>query len=130
MSWFHNVQFAENGAYLHAGPEFSVASTKAVTNTSHSLSFGSISDKSAVKILHLTKWENPKSVQILEDDGSINAAVSIISNANSAIFIGRESLTSSPRASQMMEVAYLPCILSGGMKHGPIALSRGNWSSQ
>ena len=124
-------RLAENGAYLHAGPEFSVASTKAVTNMialfgllAASLPHQGKGNSSFIK--EMRKIPSRISKQLLEDDGSINAAVSIISNANSAIFIGRgiSSYLAQEGALKMMEVAYLPCIAypGGELKHGPIAL--------
>ena len=124
-------RLAENGAYLHAGPEFSVASTKAVTNmiALFGLLATSISpqgEETSSFISEMRKIPSRISKQLLGDDGSINAAVSIISDANSAIFIGRgiSSFLAQEGALKMMEVAYLPCIAypGGELKHGPIAL--------
>ncbi len=124
-------RLAENGAYLHAGPEFSVASTKAVTNMIALFGLLAASLPHQGKgnssfITEMRKIPSRISKQLLEDDGSINAAVSVISNANSAIFIGRgiSSYLAQEGALKMMEVAYLPCIAypGGELKHGPIAL--------
>ena len=124
-------RFAKNGAYLHAGPEFSVASTKAVTNMialfallSASLS-GSEKDTESL-ISEMRRIPSRVTKQLLGDDGSIDAAVEIISNSKSAIFIGRgiSSHIAKEGALKMMEIAYMPCISypGGELKHGPIAL--------
>ena len=120
-----------NGAYLHAGPEFAVASTKAVSNMmalfallSLSLSESSI-EKSEV-ITEMRRLPNRITRQLLEDDGSIQKAVDLIVGSNTAIFIGRgiSAPLTQEGALKMMEVAYLPCIAypGGELKHGPIAL--------
>ncbi|MFL2952302.1 MAG: glutamine--fructose-6-phosphate transaminase (isomerizing) [Candidatus Thalassarchaeaceae archaeon] len=120
-----------NGAYLHAGPEFAVASTKAVSNMmalfallSLSLSESSI-EKSEI-ITEMRRLPNRITRQLLEDDGSIQKAVDLIVGSNTAIFIGRgiSAPLTQEGALKMMEVAYLPCIAypGGELKHGPIAL--------
>ena len=120
-----------NGAYLHAGPEFAVASTKAVSNMmilfallSLSLSDNSIEKKKIIS--EMRKLPNRISRQLLEEDGSIQKAVAMITNSKTAIFIGRgiSAPLTQEGALKMMEVAYLPCIAypGGELKHGPIAL--------
>ena len=120
-----------NGAYLHAGPEFAVASTKAFTNMVAIFSLLAISLSPRVKeiedlVSEMRKLPSKISKQLLEDDGSIEKAVEIIINSNTAIFIGRgiSAPLSREGALKMMEVAYLPCIAypGGELKHGPIAL--------
>jgi glucosamine--fructose-6-phosphate aminotransferase (isomerizing) len=65
-------------------------------------------------------------MQLHAADSSYSAAVEILDNSKSAIFIGRG--VSAPLvhegALKMMEVAYLPCLAypGGELKHGPIAL--------
>ena len=121
-----------NGAYLHAGPEFAVASTKVFTNMVSivlllALTISEINSKERIRIVQdLRELPNKVSLNLREDDGSLDAAVSILSEARSAIFIGRG--ISAPLveegALKMMEVAYLPCLAypGGELKHGPIAL--------
>ena len=120
-----------NGAYLHAGPEFAVASTKAVSNMmiSFALFALSLSENSTHKneiISEMRRLPSRVTRQLLEDDGSIQKAVEIIAGSNSAIFIGRgiSAPLTQEGALKMMEVAYLPCIAypGGELKHGPIAL--------
>ena len=126
-------RFTGNGAYLHAGPEYSVASTKAFTNMVAALLLFAlrISDwentsKMRGIIQQLRELPNRVSAQLRDDDGSLEKATSILSNAPSAIFIGRG--LSAPLvkegALKMMEIAYLPCLAypGGELKHGPIAL--------
>ncbi len=120
-----------NGAYLHAGPEFAVASTKAFTNMVAIFSLLAISLSKRVKeiedlVSEMRKLPSKITKQLLEDDGSIEKAVEIINNSNTAVFIGRgiSAPLSREGALKMMEVAYLPCIAypGGELKHGPIAL--------
>ena len=125
-------RFTSNGAYLYAGPEYAVASTKAFTNmvAIFALLALTISDASPqekrIVASELRRIPKLVSQQLMEDDGSISKAVDLLSNSDSAIFIGRG--ISSPLAREgalkMMEVAYLPCLAypGGELKHGPIAL--------
>ncbi len=121
-----------NGAYLHAGAEYAVASTKVFTNMVALFALFSItlSKQDQTKLLPLVyemrRLPSKISKQLLEDDGSIEKAVEIISKSNTAIFIGRgvSSALTQEGALKMMEVAYLPCVAypGGELKHGPIAL--------
>ena len=126
-------RFTGNGAYLHAGPEYSVASTKAFTNMVATLLLLALTisekENSARKrkiIQQLRELPNSVSAQLRDDDGALERATSILDKASSAIFIGRG--ISSPLvqegALKMMEIAYLPCLAypGGELKHGPIAL--------
>ena len=121
-----------NGAYLYAGPEFAVASTKAFTNmvAVFALFAITISEINPAEkkefVSELRRLPNKISTQLLDDDGSIDIAVDLLSSSNSAIFIGRglSSHLTEEGALKMMEVAYLPCLSypGGELKHGPIAL--------
>lgn len=126
-------RYTGNGAYLHAGPEYSVASTKAFTNMVAALLLFALTiseKKNSTRmrdiIQQLRELPNRVSVQLKDDDGSLERATSILANSSSAIFIGRG--ISSPLvkegALKMMEIAYLPCLAypGGELKHGPIAL--------
>ena len=122
-----------NGAYLHAGPEYAVASTKVFTNMVavgllFALTVSNIgtSEKKAL-IKELRKLPNIISSQLLEVDDSISRATDLIVNSEPPIFIGRGGLSSyvaKEGALKMMEISYIPCLsLPGGeLKHGPIAL--------
>ncbi len=126
-------RYTGNGAYLHAGPEYSVASTKAFTNMVVTLLLFALTiseKKNSTKmreiIQQLRELPNRVSAQLRDDDGSLERAISILAHSSSAIFIGRG--ISSPLvkegALKMMEIAYLPCLAypGGELKHGPIAL--------
>jgi len=121
-----------NGAYLYAGPEYAVASTKVFTNMVaiillFSLSFSKMSSGERTSIVQdLRELPNKIALFLRESEGSLDEAVSLLESASSAIFIGRG--ISAPLveegALKMMEVAYLPCLAypGGELKHGPIAL--------
>ncbi len=125
-------RFTKNGAYLYAGPEYAVASTKAFTNMVSillllSITISSIPESKRRNIVQeLRELPNRISQNLREEDGSVEKAVRILEDANSAIFIGRgiSSPLSEEGALKMMEVAYLPCLAypGGELKHGPIAL--------
>lgn len=125
-------RFTGNGAYLHAGPEYAVASTKAFTNMVAIFALLSINLSSSkgneIKNLITEMRRLPSKVtkQLLEEDGAIEMAVEELICSNTAIFIGRgiSAPLSQEGALKMMEVAYLPCIAypGGELKHGPIAL--------
>jgi glucosamine--fructose-6-phosphate aminotransferase (isomerizing) len=124
---------AGNGAYLHAGPEFAVASTKVFSNmVAAGLLFAlTISEipKQEKKTLvqDLRKIPNIISRQLIDIDDSIEQATKLILENGPPIFIGRggfSSYVAKEGALKMMEISYIPCIsLPGGeLKHGPIAL--------
>jgi glucosamine--fructose-6-phosphate aminotransferase (isomerizing) len=125
-------RLTKNGAYLHAGPEYAVASTKAFTNMLAtllllSLTISTISVRRKASIVQdLRELPNKVSLSLKEDDGSIEKAVKILEQADYAIFIGRgiSAPLSEEGALKMIEVAYLPCLAypGGELKHGPIAL--------
>ena len=122
-----------NGAYLHAGPEFAVASTKVFSNmviVGLLLALG-ISDVSESERREITssirKIPTLISHQILEMNNSLLEAADLICETPSPIFIGRGGLshyTAREGALKMMEVSYIPCIAlpAGELKHGAIAL--------
>ena len=122
-----------NGAYLHAGPEFAVASTKVFSNmVAAGLLFSlTISDASNLEkkklVQDLRKLPNIISSQLIDTDDAIEQATNLILENGPPIFIGRGGLSSyiaKEGALKMMEISYIPCIsLPGGeLKHGPIAL--------
>ena len=122
-----------NGAYMHAGPEFAVASTKVFTNmVATGLLFAlTISDLSAKKqkaiVSQLRKLPSSLQRQLLEDDGTIETAANLIADSEPPIFIGRGGLSTyiaKEGALKMMEISYIPCLAipGGELKHGPIAL--------
>jgi glutamine---fructose-6-phosphate transaminase (isomerizing) len=126
-------RFTGNGAYLYAGPEYAVASTKVFTNmlANGLLLALTISDMPGYKrrelVQSLRMLPNLLSSQLMNSDGSIEKASELIKNSNNVIFIGRGHLSSKlveEGALKMMEVSYIPCLAypGGELKHGPIAL--------
>jgi len=122
-----------NGAYLHAGPEYAVASTKVFTNMVavgllFALTISEINRAEKKNIIQeLRKLPNIISSQLMDMDDSISSATDLIINSEAPIFIGRGAISSSVAkegALKMMEISYIPCLaLPGGeLKHGPIAL--------
>jgi len=127
------ARFTGNGAYLHAGPEFAVASTKVFSNMVaagllFALTISNIPDREKKEIVQeLRKIPSTVSSQILDLDDSIKQATKLILDSSPPIFIGRGGLSSyiaKEGALKMMEISYIPCLsLPGGeLKHGPIAL--------
>ena len=122
-----------NGAYLHAGPEFAVASTKVFSNMVaagllFALTISDIPNLEKKKLVQdLRKLPNIISSQLIDADEAIEQAANLILENGPPIFIGRGGLSSyiaKEGALKMMEISYIPCIsLPGGeLKHGPIAL--------
>ncbi len=127
------ARFTGNGAYLHAGPEFAVASTKVFSNMVavgllFALTISNISNREKKEIVQeIRKIPSTVSSQILDLDDSIERATKLILDSSPPIFIGRGGLSSyiaKEGALKMMEISYIPCLsLPGGeLKHGPIAL--------
>ena len=126
-------RFTNNGAYLYAGPEYAVASTKVYTNMIavgllFALTISNISKNEQENIVQsLRKIPNLISQQLIEDDGSIDKAVDLIKGKKTVLFLGRGPLSSNlaqEGALKMMEVSYIPCLAypGGELKHGPISL--------
>jgi len=122
-----------NGAYMHAGPEFAVASTKVFTNMIatgllFALTISDISTKRKKEIVgDLRKLPNILQKQLIDDDGSVDKAARLLLDSDPPIFIGRGGLSTyiaSEGALKMMEITYIHCmaIPGGELKHGPIAL--------
>ncbi len=127
------ARFTGNGVYLHAGPEYAVASTKVFSNMVaagliFALTISNINDSEKKEILkELRRIPNTISSQFLDLDDSIKRATRLILESSPPIFIGRGGLSSyiaKEGALKMMEISYIPCLsLPGGeLKHGPIAL--------
>ena len=127
------ARFTGNGAYLHAGPEYAVASTKVFSNMVatgllFALTISNISiEKQKEIVSELRKLPNTIYSQLIEDDGSIDEAARLINSSEPPIFIGRGGLSTyvaKEGALKMMEISYINChaIPGGELKHGPIAL--------
>ena len=126
------ARFAGNGVYLHAGPEYSVASTKVFTNMVAAVVMFAlmISNKPASErrkmVQEMRKLPQKISTQLLELDEHIDGALSQLDGGKKPIFIGRgvSAIMAEEGALKMMEETYIPCISfpAGELKHGPIAL--------
>ena len=125
------ARFTGNGAYLYAGPEYSVASTKAFTNMSAiqlllAVSLSEDKKRRSSIIGQLRRVPSMMTSQLLDKDGVLDLAVDMLNSAEKAIFIGRgySAPLVEEGALKMMEVTYLPCLAypAGELKHGPIAL--------
>tara|TARA_B100001996_G_scaffold236049_1_gene182308 strand:- start:1854 stop:3671 length:1818 start_codon:yes stop_codon:yes gene_type:complete len=122
------------GVYIHSGPEQAVASTKAFTNMVAALNLFALqigrardmprtTGRTMVKALRAL----PDQVQsVIEDEAPYSAAVKLLKDAKSVLFLGRGFSAPVARegALKLMEIAYIPCLAypAGEMKHGPIAL--------
>ena len=122
------------GVYIHSGPEQAVASTKAFTNMVAALNLFALqigrardmprtTGRTMVKALRAL----PEQVQsVIEDEAPYSAAVKLLKDAKSVLFLGRGFSAPVARegALKLMEIAYIPCLAypAGEMKHGPIAL--------
>ena len=122
------------GVYIHSGPEQAVASTKAFTNMVAALNLFALqigrardmprtTGRTMVKALRAL----PDQVQsVIEDEVPYSAAVELLKDAKSVLFLGRGFSAPVARegALKLMEIAYIPCLAypAGEMKHGPIAL--------
>lgn len=131
------ARFTGNGAYLYAGSEYAVASTKVFTNMIavgliFALTISDISDDEQSAIVkELRKLPNLISKQLQENIQIIKKSSAMIASSKCPIFIGRGGLSSymaQEGALKMMEISYIPCLsLPGGeLKHGTIALLEKN----
>ncbi|DAC24896.1 MAG TPA: SIS domain-containing protein, partial [Candidatus Thalassarchaeaceae archaeon] len=63
---------------------------------------------------------------VIEDEAPYSAAVKLLKDAKSVLFLGRgfSAPVAHEGALKLMEIAYIPCLAypAGEMKHGPIAL--------
>ncbi|MDP6224038.1 MAG: glutamine--fructose-6-phosphate transaminase (isomerizing) [Candidatus Poseidoniaceae archaeon] len=108
------------GVYIHSGPEQSVASTKAFTNMVGALALFSLQ---LGRSRHLSKTKGKSIVKemrklpdkirtYLENPGTIDEAVKLVTEAKSVLFLGRgiSSPVASEGALKLMEIAYIPCL--------------------
>lgn len=121
--------------YTWAGPEISVASTKAYTTQlmcMYILSLymgevkGSISDEYYNKIISELKSTPEKLQAVLDRKGEVEALANIFYSRNDIFFIGRglDSCVSYEGSLKLKEVSYINslAITAGELKHGTIAL--------
>ncbi|KJL32338.1 glutamine--fructose-6-phosphate transaminase (isomerizing) [Microbacterium azadirachtae] len=124
----------DGGIYLHAGPEISVASTKALTNMALSfallaLHLGRLHDLSHAdgqRILRGLQRIPEQIREILEDADPIAAVAEDIAKAQSAFYIGRVRGFPVARegAQKLKEISYIhaEAYQTSELKHGPLAL--------
>ncbi|WP_116041510.1 glutamine--fructose-6-phosphate transaminase (isomerizing) [Amycolatopsis palatopharyngis] len=124
----------DSGVFLHAGPEVSVASTKAVTNMSVcfamlALLLGRVRDLSVAhgRRLVTAMAELPAQVEaILADEEQIILAAERFSSAEHMFFIGRVRGWPVARegAQKLKEISYVhaEAYQAAELKHGPLAL--------
>ncbi|MFK7856611.1 MAG: glutamine--fructose-6-phosphate transaminase (isomerizing) [Granulosicoccus sp.] len=124
----------DGGIYMHAGPEVSVASTKAYTSMQTvfsllALMLGRLRDVSPQRgsalIASLEKL--PESIaEVLEMEASIKLIAKELSKAHSAFFLGRTSAypVALEGAQKLKEVSYIhaEAYPASELKHGPLAL--------
>jgi glucosamine--fructose-6-phosphate aminotransferase (isomerizing) len=129
------ARMADGVIYLQAGPEVSVASTKAYTSMLVSVAMialflayhrGRMSeDQVADRLSELERVPAAVSM-VLDRQGLATSAARAFEGADSALFLGRGLNASSAKegALKLKEVSYLhaEAYPSGEMKHGPIAL--------
>ena len=121
--------------YTWAGPEISVASTKAYTTQLMCMYIlalymgeakGSISDEYYKKIISELKSTPGKLQAVLDRKGEVEALASIFYSRNDIFFIGRglDSCVSYEGSLKLKEVSYINslAITAGELKHGTIAL--------
>jgi glucosamine--fructose-6-phosphate aminotransferase (isomerizing) len=124
----------DGGVYLHAGPEISVASTKAFTaqviaqllvglQVARSRSMGAVEGRDIVVALEAL----PNQVQqILDNRDDIKSLAKKLAHYNHAMYLGRDALfpVALEGAHKLKEVSYVhaEAYPSGEMKHGANAL--------
>jgi glucosamine--fructose-6-phosphate aminotransferase (isomerizing) len=123
-----------NGVFLHAGPEVSVASTKAFTNMTVTfamlaLLLGRVRDLSAARGTQLVNGLHQLPDQIatiLDTDAQIAAIASKFADCDHMFFIGRVRGWPVARegAQKLKEISYLhaEAYQAAELKHGPLAL--------
>ncbi|MFB7845241.1 glutamine--fructose-6-phosphate transaminase (isomerizing) [Microbacterium sp. NPDC056052] len=124
----------DGGIYLHAGPEISVASTKALTNMALSfallaLHLGRLHDLSHAdgqRILRGLQRIPEQIREVLENTDPIAAVAEDIAKAQSAFYIGRVRGFPVARegAQKLKEISYIhaEAYQTSELKHGPLAL--------
>jgi len=122
------------GIYLHAGPEISVASTKALTNMALAfallaLHLGRLHDLSHAEGERILRGLQriPEQVKaILDDAGQVTALAEEIAKARSVFYIGRVRGFPVARegAQKLKEISYIhaEAYRTSELKHGPLAL--------
>ncbi|HSW80791.1 MAG TPA: glutamine--fructose-6-phosphate transaminase (isomerizing) [Candidatus Saccharimonas sp.] len=124
----------DGGIYLHAGPEISVASTKAFTNqvvaqmlfALHVARQRDLSLADGKKVVAALERLPRDIAAALKTNREVAAAASQISHFKNAIYLGRNTLfpIALEGALKLKEVSYVhaEAYAAGEVKHGPIAL--------
>lgn len=124
----------DGGIYLHAGPEISVASTKALTNMALSfallaLHLGRLHDLSHAdghRILRGLQRIPEQIREILDGSEAIAAVADDVAKAQSAFYVGRVRGFPVARegAQKLKEISYIhaEAYQTSELKHGPLAL--------
>ena len=124
----------DGGIYMHAGPEVSVASTKAYTCmvvalTLFALHLGRIRDLSpqqGARLVSALKQLPHQIAETLEHDSHIKNVARKYAGSASAFFIGRASAypTALEGAQKLKEISYIhaEAYPASELKHGPLAL--------
>jgi len=124
----------DGGVYLHAGPEISVASTKAFTSMVlanmlvglHIARHRGLPLTEGQEIIKALKSLPDEIEKALELNDEIKKMAKKLTKFDNALFLGRDTLypTAMEGALKLKEVSYLHAegYSSGEMKHGPIAL--------
>ncbi len=124
----------DGGIYMHAGPEISVASTKAYTSMVASLALlavylGRIRDLSPEaggQIISALEALPAQVTEVLSQSEEIASVAAQVQNAKSAFFIGRAAAhpIALEGALKLKEIAYLhaEAYPTSELKHGPLAL--------
>lgn len=122
------------GIYLHAGPEVSVASTKANTHMAVgfallALALGRVRDLSitdGTRIVRALRALPAQVAEILDDGAEIAEAAKFLATAPSLFFIGRARgyPTAREGAQKFKEISYrhAEAYQASELKHGPLAL--------
>ncbi len=124
----------DGGIYLHAGPEVSVASTKALTNMSIgfallALHLGRVRDLSIAdgrRIIEGLRRLPDQIAEIIEQDEALAALALVLAEAESLFFVGRVRGYPVARegAQKFKEISYrhAEAYPTSELKHGPLAL--------
>ena len=124
----------DGGVYMHAGPEVSVASTKAYTSMLTvfallALMLGRLRDVSPQRGSALVAaLENlPENIaQVLQLESSLNTIAQLLAKAHSAFFLGRTTAfpVALEGAQKLKEISYIhaEAYPASELKHGPLAL--------
>ena len=125
---------SHGGVYLHAGPEISVASTKAFTSqvtvllllALHLGYIRNISKKKSQAILKELKTIPSKIKAILKEADNLKKIANLYYNKNNFLYLGRgyNFPTALEGALKLKEISYIHAegYPAAEMKHGPIAL--------